>query len=300
MTFQVDAKDDGKLLSSILRTQYNLSRGLIRRLKRDGCAFANDVPVMMKQRVAAGDVITLFLPPDYESIVIAEPMPLSVIYEDADVIVVDKPPGVLVHPSGKTLRGTLANGVAAHLRASGEPSRAGPVTRLDRNTSGLVVFAKHPYVHHLLSQTLESGSFERQYIAVVHGSVKLEEGTIDAPIRRVAGKVSAREVGEGGQPAITHFRVQRRLPSRDTVLQLSLETGRTHQIRVHLAHIGHPIIGDPDYGITMGHIKRQALHAFRLEFPHPRTQRPLSLTSPLPPDIQALIEHLSDAGSHPS
>lgn len=250
----------------------------------------------MRHQVNAGQRIDLILPDEARSIVIPETIPLEVIYEDRDILVVDKPAGILVHPSGKEITGTLANGVAGHLLAHGEPSRAGVVTRLDRQTSGLVLFAKHPHAHHILSRAIAAGELQRSYLGVVVGLVEADEGTIDAPIRRVSPFHPHREVGPGGQRAVTHFRVVRRFtgPPAASFLEFRLETGRTHQIRVHLAHIGHPLIGDPHYGQADGRVlARQALHASALSFSHPLHKTRLRFQSPLPFDIQRLIDGLS-------
>lgn len=293
LTLTVEAVDDGKRLQSILRSRYGVSSAMIRRLKHDQCAYVNDQSVKMTDRVEAGDYVKLSYRPGGESIVIPEKRPLKIIFEDADMIVLEKPAGMLVHPSGNTLTGTMANAVAAHLLARNEPSMAGPVTRLDRNTSGIVLFAKHPHAHHRLSESISRGELIRRYIALVTGGNLPDMDTISAPIRRVEGSTVLREVGEGGQHATTQYMVKERFPSGVTLCVVTLDTGRTHQIRVHFKHIGHPLIGDPDYGIVRpGLIQRQALHASELQIPHPIDERIMSFTSDTPTDIDSAIGKL--------
>ncbi|HLT58694.1 MAG TPA: RluA family pseudouridine synthase [Limnochordales bacterium] len=302
LSFIVEEADDGRVLAHLLRRRWRLSRGLVRQLKRGPYVLRNGQPVPLRERVAAGDRIALYVPPHLASPVQPEPLPLAIVYEDDHVLVLDKPPGVLVHPAHGEQTGTLANGVAHHLAAQGVPPVVAPVTRLDRHTSGLVLFAKHPHAHHALAQALARGQLEREYLALVAGAVAEPSGVIDAPIRRVAGQLTLREVGPGGQRAVTRYRVlaqaappapDPRLPDKAALLAVTLETGRTHQIRVHLAYAGYPLLGDPLYGrLLPGLLERQALHAWQLRFPHPLNGGVLTFTSPLPPDLDRLRERL--------
>lgn len=306
LTFTVRPEDDGRTLAGLLRTRYGMSRGLIRRLKKPGCALADGEEIPMTGRVRAGQVISLYLPAEAQSRVRPEPQPLAIVYEDRDLLVVEKPAGVLVHPSGVDRGGTLVNGVAHYLISRGEPSAAGPVTRLDRDTSGLVLFAKHPHAHHRLCVALAAGKVQRRYLALAEGDVQPDEGVIEAPIRRAPGALTRRAVLPGGQPARTYYRVLGRynaapvgLAGRFSLLELTLQTGRTHQIRVHLAHIGHPLLGDAMYGRALpGRLERQALHAHSLAFPHPRDGRPLTLASDLPDDLRALLADAPEQTPH--
>lgn len=207
LTFTVRPEDDGRTLAGLLRTRYGMSRGLIRRLKKPGCALADGEEIPMTGRVRAGQVIALYLPAEAQSRVRPEPQPLAIVYEDRDLLVVEKPAGVLVHPSGVDRGGTLVNGVAHYLISRGEPSAAGPVTRLDRDTSGLVLFAKHPHAHHRLCVALAAGKVQRRYLALAEGDVQPDEGAIEAPIRRAPGALTRRAVLPGGQPARTYYRV---------------------------------------------------------------------------------------------
>ena len=314
-----------------------MSRSLVRRLKEGDSVRVNGLPAPVTGRVRAGDRVALYVPPQLMSVVEPEPLPLAILFEDRHVLVLDKPAGVLVHPACIELGGTLANGVAHHLIANGELSSAGPVTRLDRGTSGLVLFAKHPHAHHRLTEAIERGEVRRLYAGICRGCPPDDDFAVDLPIARAPGSISRREVNRtGGQRAVTRVRVVRRFPPRAragpvpppaaatasfataaptstrhasspgecgstlpelpegaSLLELSLETGRTHQIRVHLAHIGHPLLGDPLYGAPIpGWIERQALHARRLRFPHPIEGVVLEFESPLPSDMECLLRAL--------
>jgi len=300
--FVVQPDEDGIPLAQLLRGRFGMSRGMIRRLKREPSVFSNGEAIPLRHRVRAGETITLLLPAAPESGVLAEPGPLDIVFEDRHLLVVDKPAGVLVHPAGYEQTGTLANAVAHRLASQGYPGGAGAVTRLDRDTSGLVLFAKHPHAHHRMSRALAEGAVSRRYIAVAHGEMRRDEGTVDAPIRRESPTSSLRLVGPGGQRAVTHFRVLARahpsplFPRGASLVELALETGRTHQIRVHLAHLGHPLVGDRLYGGGPESVPgapplpRHALHAYRLEFPHPISGERLCFSSAPPADMQPLVE----------
>lgn len=297
------------MLSHVLRRRLGMSRGFSRQLKRGPYVLVNGRPAALRETVTAGDRVTLYVPPHLASNVRPEPVPLAVVFEDAHVLVLDKPAGMLVHPAHGEQSGTMANGVAYRLAARGQTPAAGPVTRLDRDTSGLVVFAKHPFAHHALAQAHARGQLRRTYLAVAQGVLAVNEGVVDAPIRRVPGELTRREVHAEGQRAVTRFRVLARtgagcgtpgqcnmrlaLPDGATLLEVTLETGRTHQIRVHMAYAGHPLLGDPLYGEPLpGILDRQALHAWRLEFPHPVDGRLLSFVSPPHADFARLARSL--------
>lgn len=302
LTFVVAPEEDGMVLSTLLRARFGLSRGMIRRLKQADAAAVDGEPALMRRRLRAGERVTLYLPPVEESVQ-PEPLPLDIRYEDAHLLVVDKPAGMLVHPAHHEQSGTLANGVAFHLQAKGEPPGAGPVTRLDRGTSGLVLFAKHAHAHHLLTRALKKGEVKREYVALVHGRVADDEGVVDAPIRRLNPTTSKRIVAPDGQPALTRYSVVARYrpseawPRGASLLHLELGTGRTHQIRVHMAHLGHPLIGDSLYGqAEKDLIGRPALHALRLRLIHPLSGYSLFFECRVPPDFQSLMNRLE---SHP-
>ncbi|WP_338622857.1 RluA family pseudouridine synthase [Selenomonas sp. TAMA-11512] len=240
--------------------------------------------IASRTMVSNGDVISWdvsaprFIPAD---------MPLTIYYEDDALVVLEKPAGIVVHPTSGDHTRTIANALAAHWLKQGDEAAFHPVHRLDRYTSGLLLVAKHPETQHLLQQAGKS-SFQRQYAAICEG-ILLGEGVFDAPIGRKDGSIIEREVRPDGKAARTHYTALAH-ENGCTLLRLRLETGRTHQIRVHLSHAGHPLLGDSLYGGTSSILTRQALHAYRLAFTHPHTGKRLSFCSPLPSDMRALFD----------
>lgn len=294
----VSADESGKTLRHLINSHLKASRGLIRRLRMGNGLWVSGHPAWLNQILQAGDEVRLVLD-DPVRTVQPEPIPLNIVYEDADLLVVDKPPGIVVHPTGGYPSGTLANAIAHYLDRQGVTADVHPVNRLDKNTSGLVAFAKNPYAHEQLARGLNQRSIERHYTAVVKGIVAETRDTIDLPISRVPDHPVKREVSPEGQVAITHFEVVRHW-AHATLLAVWLETGRTHQIRVHLSHIGHPLLGDHLYtsdgeGETADPyplIGRQALHAGLLRLIHPRDGNRIELMAPLPADMRELVEAL--------
>lgn len=290
--YVVTAEEDGEILKKVLKRRFRFSRRMFRRLKLAGAILVNGNSVFLNSPVYKGDKVTVFLEEEGAGRVSPEPVPLNIIHEDEDLIILDKQPGVVVHPTKNYQQGTLANGLAYYWSQQGKQHWIRPVTRLDRDTSGLLVFAKHAYTHSFLAKQMEQGRYQRHYLAICHGIVSAEEGSIDAPIARCLENASRRQVTAEGARAVTHYRVLERYPTA-TLLSLRLETGRTHQIRVHLAHIGHPIIGDSLYGSEEGttFLKRQALHASFIQFLHPRGGIQ-SWSSPIPDDMKQLTRRL--------
>lgn len=224
-----------------------------------------------------------------------DPAPFTVAWEDAHLIVVDKPPGVVVHPARGHRTGTLVQSLAGRTAGGEEAERPGIVHRLDRDTSGLLVVARSEAVHRALKTALQRRAISREYLTLVEGRPPSRSGTIDAPLgrdRRVRTMVSTDT--DDPRPAVTHFEIERALPST-TLLRVRLETGRTHQIRAHLRAIGHDVVGDPVYG-TAGRLglERQFLHAARLAFAHPVTGEPVDVTSPLPEDLAAALRRAAE------
>lgn len=278
------------LLKDLLR-RLNISLTLRRKLKQSpGAILVNDEPAAWLTTVNPGDTVTILWPGECR--VPPSPLPLAIVYEDESLLVIDKPAGLLVHPTSGPPEPTLANAVVHHLSAGQHrPGGFHPLHRLDRNTSGLILIAKNPHVQHLLSG--DGGKqITREYLALVSGAVRPAAGIIDAPIGRRPGSIIERMVNPDGQPATTLYETVRVLAGH-CLLKLKLETGRTHQIRVHLAHIGHPILGDDLYGGSTEHIQRQALHAARLRFTHPLTGEQLDLSAPLPADMAGVLSRLA-------
>jgi 23S rRNA pseudouridine1911/1915/1917 synthase len=224
-----------------------------------------------------------------------EAIPIAVVHEDADVLVVNKPAGLTVHPAPGHPRGTLVNAVLARVPALAGIAgslRPGIVHRLDKDTSGLLVIAKTDAAYRSLVAQVGARTVTREYLALVRGTVRRDAGSIAAPIGRHPTRRTRMAVVPRGRPAVTHFEVLERLPGA-TLLKCRLETGRTHQIRVHLLHLGHPLLGDPTYGgVRAAGITRQALHAARLEFAHPRTGERVTCVAPVPEDLERLLARL--------
>jgi 23S rRNA pseudouridine1911/1915/1917 synthase len=257
-------------------------------------------------KVAVGQDYSITLPAPVALDAVAQDIPLDIVHEDADLIVVDKPAGLVVHPAAGNLDGTLVNALLHHcdgqLSGIGGVARPGIVHRIDKDTSGLLVVAKSDKAHEGLARQFKDHSIDRLYAAIVYGIPTPGSGTVDAWIGRSDAdrkKMAVHREGRG-KHAVTHYRVMERLRGA-AMVECRLETGRTHQVRVHMAHLGHPLIGDPVYGRdrkgfksileTLG-FKRQALHAKRLGFIHPVTEEPLAFDSPLPADMQELLSEL--------
>jgi 23S rRNA pseudouridine1911/1915/1917 synthase len=288
----VTEDEAGRTVQEILTGPLGVSRRMIQRLTRSQGIHLNRRAPFLGRKVRAGDVVAARLAGDEESGVEAVEMELSIVHEDDDVLVIDKPPFLLVHPTSPEQTKTLAHGVAHHFRATGQRLKVRPVHRIDRDTSGLVLFAKSSAAHARLDRQLQAGEIERDYLALVQGVVAEDAGTVDAPIARHPRKPNLRMVRPGGEHAVTRWRVVHRYADA-TLLELVLETGRTHQIRVHMAHLGHPVLGDRAYGgRAVAGLKRQALHASRLAFAHPAGGGRLDFTSPLPEDLARVREAL--------
>ena len=305
----------------LARLQGDLSRSRLQALIRDGQVTVDGAPVLDPNRkVAGGARIGLNIPPPVPAEPAGEVMALSVVYEDDDVIVIDKPPGLVVHPAAGHDSGTLVNALIAHcgesLSGIGGVKRPGIVHRLDKDTSGLLVVAKNDLAHQALAAQFadhgRTGPLERAYLAIVWGVPERRRGTVEAALARSThNREKIVVVGEDrGRYAITHYELQESLPPAlpmASLVRCELETGRTHQIRVHMAHLGHPLLGDPTYGSgfktkanrlsepqreALIALNRQALHAAILGFEHPRSGEFLQFESPLPADMASLLEAL--------
>ena len=282
LEYKIDERAEEISVRSFLKRQ-GLSTHLWRRLKHQGSLSVNGEPVLRATlaKLRGGDLLRCEIP---ESTAIEpEEIPLDICYEDENLLVVNKPAQMLVHPIAKEQHGTLANAVAYYYETKKEPCVFHPTHRLDRNTTGLVLIAKQPHIQSLLTDK-DGLRFHRTYLAIAHGHFSDVEGTIDFPIRRKPGSFIEQETHEAGRSAITCYRV---LAEEEEVSLVELQpvTGRTHQLRVHLAAVGHPILGDDLYGEPSPLIARQALHAYRLELVHPVTRLPLTVEATLPDDF---------------
>lgn len=283
---------DGASIGNILRTELGMSRQVLVRLKRSGEVLRNGVPAYLKELTAVGDVLTVTLREEKTPTVDPEDIPLDIAFDDDYLTVVNKPPGLVVHPTKGYLTGTLAHALAFHAQTQGQPHVFRPVHRLDRDTSGLLVVAKNPHVQAVLASQQHSGEWEKYYLAVVKGELSAAAGSISLPIARVGNGSRARVVAPEGRPAHTTWQ-RLALFQGASLAKARLLTGRTHQIRVHFAHIGHPLIGDDVYGASSSLIARQALHASEITFTHPATRERVRITAPLPGDMVALLDRLS-------
>ena len=298
MQFTVDETGTGKRLDSWLASQSDLSRSFIQKLAQDQMIFVNRKPSKVSLKLKAGDRIELTVPEPAELSVEPEPIPLDILYEDEDLLVVNKPKDMVVHPAPGHSSGTLVNALLYH--CAGQLSgingvlRPGIVHRIDRNTTGSLVVCKNDTAHASLSEQLKEHSITRKYRAIVCGNIKEDSGTIDAPIGRHRIDRKKMTIDRAlGREAVTHFQVLERFGSY-TYIECRLETGRTHQIRVHMASTGHPVLGDDVYGPSKCpfRLQGQTLHAMVLGFIHPRTGQYLEFTAPLPEYFEELLEKL--------
>ncbi|MFA5867556.1 MAG: RluA family pseudouridine synthase [Actinomycetota bacterium] len=296
-TVKTGQEDKGRRLDIVLAERLDISRSRAQKLIDAGLVKVDGSVHSKSSNLAGGETIEAILPPKASVATKAEPIPLKIVFEDDYLVVLSKPPGMVVHPAPGHPSGTLVNALMAHtkgLSSIGGTDRPGIVHRLDKDTSGLIIAAKTDAAHQGLSEALKKREIKKTYLALVKGGFRDDEGVIGEPVGRHARDRKRMATGGAkGREAFTRWRVKERF-KRYTLLEVRPETGRTHQIRVHLAHIGHPIVGDPVYGpdstvaAKLG-LKRQFLHAAGLEFIHPVTGREISLTDGLPPDLQAAL-----------
>jgi len=289
----------GVRLDAFLSADGALTRSQAARLIAEGRVRVNGKPAAKSARLSGGETVTVDVPQLRETALPPQDIPLDVVYEDDDVIVVNKPTGLVVHPAPGHPDGTLVNALLHHcgdsLSGIGGEKRPGIVHRIDRDTSGLIIAAKNDAAHLALSAQLKDHSLSRTYECLVTGNMKQDSGTVDAPIGRSSADRKKMAVVPTGRRAVTHWEVVARYPGV-THLRCRLETGRTHQIRVHMAHIGHPILGDTVYGAKkpVPGLTGQCLHATGLRFVHPRTGEPVELHCPLPPEFTAMLQKLQN------
>lgn len=281
-----------RLDQALARLMPEHSRSRIRTWIDAGRVIVSGETAAAKRKLYGGERIVVSLPAGPRATeLIGQPLPLAIVYEDAALIVVDKPAGLVVHPGSGNWDGTLANALLHHAPELSSVARAGIVHRLDKDTSGLLAVAKTPTAQTDLVRQLQARTVRREYLGLVHGVIA-RGGKIDAPLGRHPVKRTSMAVVAAGKPAVTHYEVRERF-EHCTLLTCRLETGRTHQIRVHLASLKHPLVGDRTYGRRHGiAFHRQALHAWRLALTHPLTREPMQWESPLPDDFAALLRAL--------
>jgi 23S rRNA pseudouridine1911/1915/1917 synthase len=299
LVYIATAEDQDACLRNILARRFMLSQALLSRLKFEHKIRVNSQWARTSQRIAAGDVITIDVALEEENPIIPEALPLEIVYEDDDFLVVNKVSGMAVHPSKSGGTGTLANAVTHYFNQSGSKVLFRAVHRLDKDTSGLLLIAKNRFAQQGLSDPKSANPMQKRYIALVEGLLEDESGTISQPIACPDPTQRRRLVHPDGQTAVTHYRVLERLPGH-TLISLWLETGRTHQIRVHMSHLGHPLCGDLLYGRPSPWMGRLALHADEIVFLHPRTGKTSTIKSPMPEDFrEALIRLRQRPASRP-
>jgi 23S rRNA pseudouridine1911/1915/1917 synthase len=295
-----EESDNGRTLKQVLQRRLGVSRRLMNKLKtsEEGLA-VNGRSSWTNELISAGDRIELRIEREESEAILPQPMELSIVFEDDHLLVVDKPAGLIVHPTTGHYMGTLANGIVHYWKERGEKARLHPVHRLDEHTSGLVVIAKHSFAHQQFADQMMEGKVEKLYRAYVYGHPPEAQGQVNAPIGRSSEDPHRRVVREDGAPSLTFYEVAEAFPCGAAALDIRLGTGRTHQIRVHMLHAGFPLIGDDYYSedewkasplaqSLEGVISRQALHAIRLGFRHPVTGEEMRLYAGLPEDLKEL------------
>ena len=278
-------------VKEVLKAEFSMSDRLLLKLKKLDKIYLNGNVTSVNHPVLENDLIECYL--DYEednSNIVPTEMPINIIYEDKAYIVVNKPAGIPVHPSMDHYTDSLSNGIAFYFNQIGLKKKIRPINRLDKDTSGIVIFAKNEYIQECLVRQMKSKGFIKKYIAVVDGNLDNLEGTINAPIARKEGSIIERCVSATGDIAITHYKVLKREPDFD-IVECILGTGRTHQIRVHFAYLGHSLLGDTLYGTSSNLINRQALHAYEVEFIHPLSKKKVKYIATVPEDLNKLMEN---------
>ncbi|MED3573485.1 RluA family pseudouridine synthase [Cytobacillus praedii] len=288
----------GERIDKVLSTlNKEWSRTQVQQWIKEGHVLVNEQQIKTNYKCALNDRIEIMIPEPEELDVVPEEMDLDIFYEDQDVLVVNKPKGMVVHPAPGHVTGTLVNGLMAHckdLSGINGVMRPGIVHRIDKDTSGLLMVAKNDLAHESLVNQLVNKTVTRKYRAIVHGVIPHDYGTIDAPIARDQKERQSMAVTDNGKKAVTHFHVLERFTDF-TFVECQLETGRTHQIRVHMKYIGYPLAGDPKYGPRKTlNIGGQALHAGILGFVHPRSGEYMEFEAPLPPNFQKLVDQLKN------
>lgn len=291
LSYQIDKDEHYDNVLHVLKEQFLLSDRLITKLKKANKIYLNDLQTYTKKSLTVGDTVSVLI--DFEednSNIVASNIPLNIIYEDDYLLVINKPANIAIHPSILHFDNSLSNGVKFYFDKLGLKKKIRIVNRLDRNTSGIVIFAKNEYIQECLIKQMKTKELKKEYLAIAKGILESKSGTLNFPIARKEGSIIERTVSSDGDSAITHYDVVKEFNNLSLV-HIVLETGRTHQIRVHFSHIGHPILGDTLYGSPSELINRQALHSYKLTFIHPVTKKVVSLEAPLPNDIKNIINN---------
>lgn len=293
LVYEVKKEDEGRLIKDILYKKMNLSGRLLRKIKKNKNIFVNGNNISLGSKARKGDTVRIVMEEEKNQFP-PQDIPIDVVYEDLDILIVNKQPGIVVHPTKGHGDNTIANGISSYLIKSKQSFKIRFINRLDMDTSGLLMIAKNPFAQQALSKQMDNNQVEKKYLAVVKGNIDRNKGTIDLPIGLTDKDPIRRQVTKEGQNSKTHFEVVKRF-CKATLVRLVLETGRTHQIRVHMKHMGYPLIGDELYGyINKELIDRQALHAESLKFIQPRTGEKKEVYANIPKDITRLLEVLEN------
>ena len=281
--------DNYETIRHVLRQEFKMSSNLILKLKKAKLIFLNNEFTYLDKTINNGDIISVCLDFNEDnSNIVSTKMNLDILYEDEGLLIVNKSAEIPVHPSALHFKDTLSNGVRYYYDKNSINRKIRIVNRLDRNTSGIVIFAKNEYIQERLAYQMKSKEFRKEYIAICEGYLDNKDGIINAKIDRKDNSIIERCISNNGQTAITKYNVIKEINNMSEI-HIILETGRTHQIRVHMAHIGHPIVGDDLYGHSSNLINRQALHAYKVTFKHPISGKKLEILSDLPDDMKSLI-----------
>lgn len=296
LKYIIKEHDNYSTVKELLKAYFKISDKLLLRLKNSQNIFLNGLPTYVSKSLKTNDEVTVLI--DFiedNSNIVPTKMNLDIIYEDEYYIVINKSPNLPVHPSMLHYENSLSNGIKYYFDSIGLKKKIRPVNRLDKDTSGIVIFAKNEYIQECLVSQMKTMDFEKQYIAVCDGIFETKKGTIDLPIARKNGSIIERCIDSSGDHAVTHYEVLQE-QHNISIVKCLLETGRTHQIRVHLSAIGHPILGDTLYGNKSSDINRQLLHAYNVKFIHPITKILTNYVAPIPDDIRMHIGDVAHWG----
>ena len=284
----IDSKYEN--VKQVLKIEFGISDRLLLRLKNNKKIFVNDNIAFVNDKVKLSDIISVLI--DFEednSNIVPTKMDLKIVYEDDFMLILNKPAGIAIHPSYMHFDTSLSNGVKYYFDSINLKKKIRPINRLDKDTSGLVIFAKNEYIQECLVNQMKNKLFKKEYLAILNGTLEKNKGTINAPIARENDSIIKRCVRDNGDTSITHYEVIKNLDNI-CLVRFMLETGRTHQIRVHSAYIGHSIVGDTLYGVPSNLISRQALHSYKLEFIHPISKEKMCFEIELPDDMKLLLK----------
>ena len=283
-------------IKDVLKNHFEISERLLAKLKRNQKIYLNNTPAYVNSKIKIGDLIIVDLDFEEETEnIVPSKMELEILYEDDSFLIINKSFGIAVHPSILHFEDSLSNGVKYYFNEINLNKKIRPVNRLDKDTSGIVIFAKNEYIQESLIKQMKNKDFRKEYLAILEGNFENSSGTINAPISRKEGSIIEREINPNGEIAITHYELVKNFAKNNQELSLVkflLETGRTHQIRLHSKHLNHPILGDSLYGNSSNLISRQALHAFKIRFIHPISKKEIIIEIDLPEDMKSILNDI--------